>query len=170
MAGQAEVVQVVATVVAICAGIATAYFLGAVALALGTAQAAATSDRPGVLSQAFEQLTPALICLTVALNAQSLAEQVTTLIGGQAITDAGGVVAVWQALAIMLANTVIVSGSAWLAMGLATGALSAQVAMITGHPHALARVEARVTAVLITAVLTAITAQIVDFLIRAVTA
>jgi hypothetical protein len=75
-----------------------------------------------VLSQAFEQLTPALICLTVALNAQSLAEQVATLIGGQAVTDAGGVVSLWQALAIMLANTVIVSGGAWLIMELATGA------------------------------------------------
>lgn len=169
MTGQAEVVQVVATVVAICAGVAAAYFLGAVALALGTAQAAATTDRPGVLSQAFEQLIPALICLTVALNAQSLAEQVTALIGGQAITDASGVVSVWQALAIMLANTVIVSGGAWLAMGLATGALSAQVAMITGHPHTLAGVKGRVMAVLVTAVLTAITARIVDFIIRTVT-
>jgi hypothetical protein len=93
---------------------------------------------------------------------------VATRIGGQAITDASGIVSVWQALAIMLANTVIVSGGAWLAMGLATGALSAQVAMITGHPHALAKVEERVMAVLVTAVLTATTARIVEFIIRAI--
>ncbi len=59
MAGQAEVVRVVATVVAICAGIATAYFLGAVALALGAAQATAVTGRPGTLSRAFEPLMPA---------------------------------------------------------------------------------------------------------------
>ncbi len=169
MVGQAEVVRVVATVVAICAGIATAYFLGVVALALGAAQAAAVTGLPGTLSRAFEPLMPAIICLTVAVNARSLAEQVTTLIGSQAITDAGGVVTVWQAVASMLANTVIVSGGAWLAMGLATGALSAQVAMITGHPHALAGVKGRVMAVLATAVLTAITARIVEFIIRTVT-
>jgi len=169
MAGQAEVVQVVATVVAICAGVATAYFLGAVALALGTAQAAAVTGRPGTLSRAFEPLMPAIICLAVAVNAQSLAEQVAGLIGSQAITDANGVIGVWQAVASMLANTVIVSGGAWLAMGLATGALSAQVAMITGHPYALAGVKGRVMAVLVTAALTAITAQIVEFIIRIVT-
>ena len=169
MTGQAEVVRVVASVVAICAGITTAYFLGAVALTLGAAQAAAVTSRPGTLSRAFESLMPAIICLTVALNARSLAEQVTMLIGSQAVTDAGGAVGVWQAVASMLANTVILSGGAWLAMGLATGALSAQVAMITGHPHALAGVKGRVMAVLVTAVLTATTARIVDFIFRTVT-
>jgi hypothetical protein len=168
MAGQAEVVRTVATVVAICAGITSAYFLCVAALTFGQAQAATVTGRPGALSQAFEQLTPAVICLAVALNARTLADQVTVLLSGQAATDAGGVAAVWQAIATMVANTVVVSGGAWMAIGLATGALAGQVAMITGRPFALATVVERVIAVIATAVLTAMTAQIVNFVIHAV--
>ena len=168
MAGQAEVLRTVATVVAICSGITGAYFLCVAALAFGQAQAAAVTGRPGVLSQALEQLTPAVICLAVALNAGALAGQVAALISGQAATDAGGVVAIWQAIATVVANTVVVSSGAWLAMGLATGALAGQVAMITGRPSALATVIERVIAVIAAAVLTAMTAQLVDFVIRAV--
>jgi hypothetical protein len=168
MAGQAEVVSTVATVVAICAGITGAYFVCVAALTFGQAQAATVTGRPGALSQTFEQLTPAVICLAVALNARALAEQVTALIGGQAATNAGGVVAVWQAIATMVANTAVVSSGAWLAMGLATGALAGQVAMITGRPSALATVVERMIAVIAAAVLTAMTAQLVDFVIHAV--
>ena len=77
-------------------------------------------------------------------------------------------VAIWQAIATVVANTVVVSSGAWLAMGLATGALAGQVAMITGRPSALATVIERVIAVIAAAVLTALTAQLVDFVIRAV--
>jgi hypothetical protein len=168
MAGQAEVVRTVATIVAICAGITGAYFLCVTALTFGQAQAAAVTGRPGALSQALELLAPAVICLAVGLNAAALAGQLTTLIGGHVAADQGGMVALWQAVATMVANTVVVSSGAWLAMGLATGALAGQVAMITGRPFALATVIERVIAVIAAALLTAMTAQLVDFVIHVV--
>jgi hypothetical protein len=168
MAGQVEVVSLVANIVTLCASIGGAYFLSTTALAFAQAQAAAVSGRPGALSRALEQLAPAVICLAVGFNARMLADQLTALIGGQAATDAGAMVAVWHAIATMIANTVVVSGGAWLAMGLATGALAGEAAMITGRPFALATVVERVIAVIAAAVLTVLTAQLVDFVIRTV--
>jgi hypothetical protein len=94
MVGQPEVVRVMATVVPICAGMAGAYFLCNTALTFGQAQAAGVTGRPETLSQALEQLTPAVICLAVVVNDHALAGQVTAMVGGQAVANAGGLVAI----------------------------------------------------------------------------
>jgi hypothetical protein len=145
----------VATIVSICAGIVAAYFLSATALALAQGQAATVTGRPGPISFALEQLTPGLICLVVALNASAVAKQVSALISGNAASDPTGMIAIWQGIAMALADTVILSSGAWLAMGLATGALAGQVALITGRPYALVSVIERVIAVVAAALLTA---------------
>jgi hypothetical protein len=162
---QAEVARITAILLAVCAGIASAYFIGATAIAFTEAQAAASLGRPAALAEAARTLTPALLCLVISFNARSVAEAINSLVGN-GLSDGNSLIQVWRGVAASIANTVIVCSAAWLAIGVATGLLDGQIALITGRRHGLAPAYERLIAVIATAILAVLSLRLADALIR----
>lgn len=162
---QAEVARITAVLLAVCAGIASAYFIGATALAFSEAQAATSMGRPAALAEAARTITPALLCLVISFNARSVAEAINGLVGN-GISDGSSLIQVWQTVALSIANTVIVCSAAWLAIGIATGLLDGQIALVTGRRYGLAGVYERLIAVVATAIFAVLSLRLADTFIR----
>lgn len=159
-------VGVAAELVRLAAGLAGVYLAVALVVTLAQAHLQAVAGQPAALAGVVEQLAPVIVCFAVAVNAGLLGDQVAALAGP--VGDAGGALAVWEALAAALIRTLIVSVGASLAVGVATGAFQAQLDALTGRPQALADFGGRLAQVVITAVLTLLSLQLVTFIFQAV--
>lgn len=168
VAGQAQIVSVVAEIITLCAGLAGIYFVGTVVLAAAQSHLGAISGRPGVLADMLDQIVPAVICFAIALSAQSLGSEVSRILSTTTPSSASDSLALWQALASFVVNTIIYASGAGLAAGFATGAFSAQLAVFAGQPHVLSTLWTRLLMVVGTGLLTLVSVTIANAIIQAV--
>ena len=162
--GQPEALAAIATAVSIAMAIVGSLFFLSVVMTAIEAQAAAAAGRPGVLVEAASRALPALVCLVVAYNAQHLGQELTAI--ATAPSSPGDIALIYVRIATALARTVVLTGGFWVAVGVATGSLAAQLAGFTGRPGALSIWIERTVMVVVTAAFTVGAAQIATRLIE----
>ena len=121
-----------------------------------------------MLADAQMRILPAVICFVVAVSANVLSQQVPVQPAGGGGMDASSVFALWKAIAAFVINIVLFSAGAVVAVGFATGGLTAQVAVFTGQPGALSQGWIRVLLVAAAGVLTLASVQIANWIVGAV--
>lgn len=168
VAGQAQMMSTVAEIVTLCAGLAGIYFVGTIVFAAAQSHLGAVSGQPRVVADLIDQIIPAVICLAVVLTAQQLGNEVAHVLTTTMPTNASAALALWRALASFVVNTVIYSAGASLAVGFATGAFSAQLAVFAGQPRALSTLWTRLLMVLGTGTLVLVSVTIANALVHAV--
>jgi hypothetical protein len=165
--GQAQFVATVSEVITICTGLAGIYLVGAILFAAAQSHLGAIGGQPNVLADLTDRIILAVICFAVAISARSLGGAVSQIVSATTPTDAASALALWQALAGFVVNTVIYSLGASLAVGFATGAFSAQLATLAGQPHAMSSAWTRLLMVVATGVLTLVSVTLADAIIQA---
>jgi hypothetical protein len=152
-AGQAEFAAIIAEVTGLGAGLAGLYFTVGLVVTIAQSHAAAIAGQTWRLADLKEQLIPIVLCFAVAGTASQLSAQLGSILSG-APSSPGEALKVWQALASFVVNTIIFSTGASLAVGIATGAFAAQLAVFVGRPDAVSSAWMRLVMVTLTAALT----------------
>ncbi len=168
IAGQPQFVAAISEIITLCAGLAGIYLVGTILFAAVQSHLGAIGGQPNVLADLTDQIIPAVICFAVSVSARSLGDAVSQIISATTPTDAASALALWQALASFVVNTVIYSLGASLAVGFATGAFSAQLAAFVGHPHAMSSAWMRLLMVIATAVLTLVSVTLANAILQTV--
>lgn len=151
--GQAEFAAIIAEVTGLGAGLAGLYFTVGLVVTIAQSHAAAIAGQTWRLADLKEQLIPIVLCFAVAGTASQLSAQLGSILSG-APSSPGEALKVWQALASFVVNTIIFSTGASLAVGIATGAFAAQLAVFVGRPDAVSSAWMRLVMVTLTAALT----------------
>lgn len=152
-AGQAEFAAIIAEVTGLGAGLAGLYFTVGLVVTIAQSHAAAIAGQTWRLADLKEQLIPIVLCFAVAGTASQLSAQLGSILSG-APSSPGETLKLWQALASFIVNTIIFSTGASLAVGIATGAFAAQLAVFVGRPDAVSSAWMRLVMVTLTAALT----------------
>lgn len=164
--GQAQFVAVVSEVISLCTGLAGIYLVGTVLFTAAQSHLGAVAGQPNILADLTDRLVPAVICFAVAVSARSLGDAVSQIVSGATPTDTASALALWQALAGFVVNTVIYSMGASLAVGFATGAFSAQLAALMGQPYAMSSAWTRLLMIVATGVLTLLSVTLANAIIQ----
>jgi hypothetical protein len=152
-AGQAEFAAIIAEVTGLGAGLAGLYFTVGLVVTIAQSHAAAIAGQTWRLADLKEQLIPIVLCFAVAGTASQLSAQLGSILSG-APSSPGEALKLWQALASFIVNTIIFSTGATMAVGIATGAFAAQLAVFVGRPDAVSSAWMRLVLVTLTAALT----------------
>lgn len=167
-AGQAQFVAVISEVITLCTGLAGIYLMGTILFAAVQSHLGAIGGQPNILADLTDRIIPAVICLAVAVSARSLGDAVSQIASATTPTNASNALALWQALASFVVNTVIYSLGASLAVGFATGAFSAQLAALAGQPHAMSSAWTRLLMVVATGVLTLVSVTLANAILQTI--
>lgn len=150
-----------AEVVALGSGLAGLFFSVALVGTLLQAHLNTVAGQPRAVADLLERLLPIVVCFAVAQSAPQVGAQVAALTASGA-TGAEAALALWHSVANVLVKMLLGSVGASLAVGVATGALSAQLEVLSGQPQRLSAIGVRVGLVVLTAVLTLLSLQLVD--------
>lgn len=161
---EAQFVRAVNTIVEICAGIGAAYFIIQVCMALIGAQASVAIGRPASLANAVSQVFPGLLCLLVLLGAHDLQQGLLTILASQSATSAVGPANAWTVIAEQVVILTVRGALAWIAIGLATGAMQAQFAVVSGRFNGLAIAIERLAGVLVIGTMAALVGPLIQLL------
>lgn len=165
--GLTRFVAAAAELIRLCSGLVGIYVMGMILWAAVQSHWGALSGRPHSLADLADQISLAAVCGAITLNAQRLSEAVTQLIA-TAPQNESSVLAVWQALANFVVTVVIHSIGASLAVGVATGAFSAQAAALTGQPQVLSSTWARLAGVVATGLITLLSVTLANAILQIV--
>lgn len=166
--GQAQFAATLSEVITLCTGLASIYLVGTMLFAAVQSHLGAIGGQPHVLADLTDRVIPSVICLAVAVSARSLGDAVSQIVSTMPPTNATSALALWQALASFVVNTVIYSLGASLAVGFATGAFSAQMAALAGQPHAMSSAWTRLWMVAATGVLTLVSVTLANAILQTV--
>jgi hypothetical protein len=167
-ASQAEVAAIIAEITRLAAGLAGLYFTVSLVVTIAESHAAAIAGQTWRLAELKERLIPIVLCFAVAGTASQLSGELRTIVEGAQPSDPAAALGVWQALASFVVNTIIFATGASLAVGFATGAFSAQLAVLAGQPDALASAWSRLVMVPLTAVLTMLSVVLAQAILQVV--
>ena len=161
---EAQFIQAVNVIVVFCAGIGAAYFIIQVCLALIGAQASASIGRPAALANAASQIFPALLCLLVLFGAQDVQRTVVELLSHGSATSPAGPARAWTAIAEQVVLVTVRGALGWIAIGLATGSMQAQFAVVSGRFNGLSLAIERIGGVLVVGSLAALAGPLLQML------
>jgi hypothetical protein len=156
----------VAEVVRLSTVLAGAYLTVGLVLVAAQAHWAVVAGQPVRAALAPEGAFAVVMCFGVAVSAASLASEIAQVASGAPVVDGSSAAAVWQILASLVVRTVILSVGASLAIGIATGAASAQLAVLIGQPRAASALWTRLALTVLTAVLTLASVPLAEALLR----
>lgn len=167
-ASQAEVAAIIAEITRLAAGLAGLYFTVSLVVTIAQSHAAAIAGQTWRLADLKEQLIPIVLCFAVAGTASQLSDELRNILASAPPSDPGAALGMWQALASFVVNTIIFATGASLAVGFATGAFSAQLAVLAGQPDALSSAWSRLVMVTLTAVLTLMSVVVAQTILQVV--
>lgn len=148
-------------VVSLGSGLASIFFSIALVATLLQAHLNTIAGQPRALADVLERLLSIVVCFAVAQSAPQVGAQVASLTATGA-TGAEAALTLWHNVASVLVKILLASVGASLAVGVATGALSAQLEVLSGQPQRLSSIWVRVGLVVMTAVLTLLSLQLAD--------
>lgn len=157
---------VVAEILSWLGGAAVILFTVHAVLTFGQSSVEKIWARPGALAEAAERFVPAVVALCICVSARSLGEEAGRIAAGGA-RDGEAVLAAWRALGVFVIQGVLLSMGSVIALGIAGGGLSAQIAHLVGQPHALTTSWERVIGVALTAGLTFLSVEIARLIVLA---
>ena len=156
----------IAEVLQLGTGLAGLYLTVALVVTLAQAHLGVVTGQPRALADVLERVIPVVLCFAVAVTAPGLGRDVSELVSGVAPSNAATALALWHALASLVVKTIILSIGASLAVGIATGAFSAQLAVFVGQPNGLSSAWACIGLVVLTAVLTITSVTLADVILQ----
>ncbi len=166
MNGTGEFAAIIGEITSLAAGLAGIYLTGSLVLTIAQSHAAAIAGQARALADLAERLIPIVLCFAVARTAGQLSAEVRNILASAA-SDPGAALGMWQALAMFVVNTIIFSTGASLAVGFATGAFSAQLAVFVSRPDALSSAWMRLVMVTLTAALTLVSVALAQAIVQA---